>query len=657
MSFKSALPRESGDPKFLWNHEKHEKHERSAGLGAFVSFRVFRGQYLLFSALVAVPCIAFADTPDQPASTAAPVVVEATRLPTLITDAPDVIVIDRAEIDARQTVFAQDILDTVPGLAVTDDGAFGGVASVRIRGASSDKTLVLIDGVPQNDASDPNGAYDFSQLNLANIERIEILQGPQSSIWGSDAIGGVISLTTREEDGWRAQGEGGTLDTFDGSLAAGKRTDAWAAGVSFSGFRTDGVSKADGFPERDPDNTWNAGGYGRVDLGQNVVIDGRIAYVDSLVHTDGYNNAFEFGDTPEFATYQSWSGDLRAAIHDPWGFTQTLTLGGYSLDRAALGNDDPANNSRFTAARQDYRWTSERGAPTDAFGVIFGVERISDHGSISTGDTLNLGTTSGFVLARVRPVEPLTLTGSVRYDAPDTFAGQATGHVSAVLKLPAGFSVEGAWGQGFKTPTISEIACDFCFPAGPSVGLKPEHATGWDGALAWSSPDSRVTAKLTGFELDVRDQIEFSPSFPFRYVNLDRTRSTGMEVELDAQLTAHLTLEGEYAYTDARDLVAGTQMLRVPRNSGSVSLAWQSHRWQAMLTIRGEGDDADENPSTFAPQTRPGFVVASLSGAYSLTRHLDLTARIEDIANTRYEEALGYGEPRQMILIGFRAKS
>jgi vitamin B12 transporter len=609
---------------------------------------------IVLGALIASP--ALADTPDQASTSSAPVVVQATRLPTLITEAPDVIVIDRSQIDARQATFAADALDTVPGLAVTDAGAFGGVTSVRIRGASSDKTLVLIDGVPQNDASDPNGAYDFSQLNLANIERIEILQGPQSSIWGSDAIGGVISLTTREEDGWRAQGEVGTLGTVDGALAAGKRTDAWAAGVSFSGFRTDGVSKADGFPERDPDNTWNLGGYGRVNLGPNVVVDGRVGYVDSLVHTDGYNAFFVFGDTPEFATYRSWTGDVRAVIHDPWGFTQTLTVGGYSLDRAALGNDDQANDSRFTAARQDYRWTAERGAPTDRFGVIFGAERISEHGSISTGDTLSLGTTSGFVLARVRPAGPLTLTGSVRYDAPDTFRGQATGHVSAVLRLPAGFSVEGAWGQGFKTPTISEIACDFCFPGGPSVGLKPEHATNWDAALAWTSADDRVTARLTGYRLDVRDQIEFSPSFPFRYVNLDRTRSTGLTVELDARLTQDLTLEGEYAYTDAVDLSAGTPMLRVPRNAGSISLDWHSRRWQAMLTVRAEGPDADENPSSFLPQTRPAFVVASLSGAYSLSRHLDLTARVQDIADTRYEEVLGYGEPRRMIFLGFRAK-
>ncbi len=393
-----------------------------------------------------------------------------------------------------------------------------------------------------------------------------------------------------------------------------------------------------------------------MNLGENVVVDGRIGHVDSLVHTDGYNAAFMFGDTPEFATYTSWTGDVRAVIHDPWGFTQTLMVGGYALGRAALGNVDPTQNSRFTAARQDYRWTSERGAPTDKFGVIFGAERISEHGSLSTGQTDSLGTTSGFVLARVRPIEPLTLTGSVRYDAPDTFQGQATGHVSAVLKLPAGFSVEGVWGQGFKTPTISEIACDFCFPTGPSVGLQPEHATGWDGAIAWASPDQRVTAKVTGYQLDVRDQIEFTAAFPFRYVNLDRTRSTGVEAELDARLTPNLTLQGEYAYTDAVDLGAGTQMLRVPRDSGSVSLLWNSRRWQAALTIRAEGPDADINPSTFAPQTRPGFVLASLSGAYSLSRRLDLTARVEDIANTRYEEALGYGEPRRMIFLGLRAK-
>jgi vitamin B12 transporter len=611
--------------------------------------------WLLTASVFAAPAVAFAD-PGQDSTPVAPVVVESTRLPTLETDVPDIQVIDRSEIDLRQAVYAADILDTVPGLALTRDGAFGGVTSIRLRGASSDKTLVVIDGVPQNDASDPNGAYDFANLDLANVERIEILQGPQSALWGSDAIGGVISLTTREENGWRASLEGGSLGTVDGSAAAGRSTETWAAGLSVSGYHSDAVSKADGFPERDPYSSWNVGGYGRVDIGSRVVVDGRIAYDDSRANTDGYNAAFMFGDTPEFATYHSWTGDLRAVIDDPWGFKQTLTLGGYSLDRAALGNVDPTQDSRFTSSRQDYRWTAERGAPSDPWGIVFGAERISDHGSVSTGQSLNLGTTSGFAVARARPLEALTLTGSVRYDAPDSFRGQATGRVSAVWKLPAGFSVEGSWGQGFKTPTISEIFCDFCFPAGPSSGLKPEHAVGWDAALAWTSPDQRIRAKVTAYRLAVRDQIEFSPSFPFRYVNLARTRTDGVETEIDARLTRELTLHAEYAYTNATDLDADTQMLRVPRNAGSVSLDWAHKRWQADVTLRSEGKDADEDPSTFLPATRPGFTLVNISGAYTLSPGLQLTARIEDVGDTHYQEALGYGEPRQMISFGFRAK-
>ena len=605
---------------------------------------------LFASTTLAAP--AFADT----ATPVAPLVVDATRLPTLASQAPDVQVIDRADIDARQAVSAADILDMVPGLALTRDGAFGGITSIRLRGASSDKTLVLIDGVPQNDASEPNGAYDFANLSLDNVERIEILSGPQSSLWGSDAIGGVISLTTREENGWRAQAEGGTLATFDGSAAAGQRTDHWAAGVSVSGYRSDGVSKADGFPERDPYESWNASGYGRLDVGDKVAIDGRIAYDDSRANTDGYNAAFVFGDTPEFATYRSWTGDVRAVIQDPWGFKETLSVGGYALNRAALGNADPSQDSRFTTSRQDYRWTAERGAPTDPFGVIFGAERISDHGQVSTGQTLDLGTTSGFAVVRVTPLRPLTLTGSLRYDAPDGFRGQATGKASAVLKLPAGFSLEGSWGTGFKTPTISEIFCDFCFPAGPSIGLKPEHAEGWDVGLAWASEDGAYSARITGYQLSVRDQIEFSPSFPFRYLNLDRTRTDGLEAQVDARLTPELTLQGEYAYTDAVDVGAGTQMLRVPRNAGSVSLIWNHGRWQADATVRAEGRDADIDPSTFTPTPRRGFVVANLSGAYALSRRLAITAQVENIADTHYQEALGYGEPRRMVFLGIRAK-
>ncbi|HEX3918794.1 MAG TPA: TonB-dependent receptor [Caulobacteraceae bacterium] len=621
---------------------------------------------LLAAAALAAPGFCLADpapadpgagnaaTPPTPVSA---VVVDSTRLPTLLVDAPDVEVITRADIDAHQAVYAADILKLVPGLALTDDGGFGGVTSVRMRGASSDKTLVLIDGVPQNDPSDPNGAYDFANLDLSNIDRIEVLEGPQSSLWGSDAIGGVISMTTRELNGWQASGEGGSLHTFDGSAAFGQRTDQWAFGATVFGDRSDGVAKADGIGPRNPYWSWSAGAYGRYTPNDWISFDAHLRYEQSYAGVDGYDaSTFVFGYTPQYATTQGWSGTARAVVQAPLGFTDTLSVGVYDLGRSDTYIGVPSSSSSYTALTQDYRFTAERGAPTDRWGLDFGAERQTTDASLSTGDKEGLGTTSGFVVVRFRPVEALILTASERYDAPDSYAASATGHASAVLKLPAGFQVEGAWGQGFKTPTISEIACDFCFPTGPSLGLKPEHAEGWDGALAWASADGAYTAKVTGYRLDVRDQIEFAADFPFRYVNIDNTRTNGVEVEASARLSPSLSLQGEYAYTDAVDLDAQTQVLRVPRNAGSVTLTWTQGRWQAGVTVRAEGDDADINPSTFSPQRRPGFVLGDLSGSYALTPKLQLTARIDDIANTRYEEALGYGEPRQMLFIGIRAR-
>jgi vitamin B12 transporter len=611
----------------------------------------------IFAAVLAAPGLCRADPDSDQPTPVAPAVVDATRLPTLLTDVPDVTVIDRTQIDARQAVYAADILDTVPGLAVTDNGAFGGVTSVRIRGATSDKTLVLLDGVPQNDPSDPNGAYDFANLDLSDISRIEILSGPQSSLWGSDAIGGVISLTSREIDGWRASGEGGTLSTFDGSAAIGRSTDAWAAGASIFGDRSDGVAKADGIGPRDPYWSWSAGAYGRVTPTSWISLDARLRYNQSYAAIDGYDaTTFVFGYTPQYANTESWSGTARAIVQAPLGFTDTVSVGVYELSRSDIYIGQPADSSAFDALTQDYRFTAERGAPTDPIGVAFGAERESADASLSTGAHESLGTTSGFGILRLRPIDALTLTASGRYDAPDSFQAAATGHGSAVWKLGWGFSLEGAWGQGFKTPSISELACDFCTPAGPSVGLKPEHAVGWDAGVAWASSDGRFSARVTDYRLSVRDQIEFSPSFPFRYVNIDSTRTDGVEASADAKLTRQLSLEVEYAYTDARDLDADTQMLRVPRNSGSASLDWNSGRWHAAVSVRGEGQDADINPSTFIPEPRPGFVLANFAGAYDLNSRVQLTARIDDIVNTHYQEVLGYGEPKRLIFFGIRAK-
>ncbi|HZZ35006.1 MAG TPA: TonB-dependent receptor [Caulobacteraceae bacterium] len=586
-----------------------------------------------------------------PASADDELVVTAKRLPALITETPDARVIDQGEIELRQAVFAADVLSTAPGVSVSRNGGFGGVTSVRMRGASADKTLVLIDGVVQNDASQPAGGYDFAGLDLADIERIEVLSGPQGSLWGSDAIGGVIALTTREQDGWRASLEGGSFGTARGSAALGARTDDWALNASLSGYRSDGISKADGFPEKDGFRTWTAGLGGRLRLSDAVSLDGRLRYSDSHVDTDGYAPPFfTFGDTAEFATSRAWTGYARATVDGPWGLSNSFTFAATDLKRANLGGDFP---SRFSAVRRDYRWMAHRGAPEDRFGIAFGAERDETSASLSTSETQDLGDTSVFVAAHVRPLKRISLTGSVRYDDPDSFASRTTARIGAVAELGWGFSLTGDWGQGFKIPTISETACDFCFPPGPSVGLRPERAEGWDMGVRWRSGDGRVLASVSGFRLAVRDQISYGVG---RYVNIDRTLSTGVEADLEARLSERLTLKANYAYTDAVDRSTGARLLRVPEHAGSASLMWNGARWSGALTVRAEGEQADSDPSTFLPAIRKGFVLADLAGGYRVTEKVEITARVENLADRHYQEALGYGEPGRAVYVGVRLR-
>ncbi len=181
---------------------------------------------------------------------------------------PDAQVITADDIALHQSVFAFDALAALPEVHISRAGAFGGVTTVRIRGASSDKTLVLIDGAPVNDPTSPAGGFDFSSLDLADVARIEVLSGPQGSLWGSDAIGGVIAIVTREPDGLRAGGEAGSFGTKRLTASAGTAGEHGALGIGAAWFDTGGISKADsrdGNTERDPFDSLTLQANGRVD--------------------------------------------------------------------------------------------------------------------------------------------------------------------------------------------------------------------------------------------------------------------------------------------------------------------------------------------------------------------------------------------------------
>jgi vitamin B12 transporter len=602
-------------------------------------------RHILFATAALAAAPAFALAQEAPPPTAGELVVTATRLPTRLDLVTGAHVIDQAELEARQTPFAIDVLSTIPGVSVASNGAFGGVASIRIRGASPDKTLVLIDGVPAGDPADPNGSFDASQLTTSDLARVEVLNGPQGSLWGSDAIGGVVAFTTREETGARAEVEGGSFGTVRGLVGAGHAEDRYAVSGSVSGLRTDGISKAAAGTEDDPFATATANLAGRVTLTDAVRLDGRLRYTTSDIAIDGFPPPnFTLADTSDHANSHTWSGFARATI-DAFGLTQKISFSGYDIHRRNI-SDFP---SAFRADRQVWRWTVEKGGASDPTAFVVGAERQTSAADLSARPSLDLSTTSVFGVLRHSLGQTLTLTGSLRWDDPDRFKSRTTGRLAAAADLTHGFSATLSIGQGFKVPTISEAVCDFCFA--PPVPLKPERATGYDARLGWTSGDGRFTAAVTGYRLDVRDQIAYVAS---RYVNIARTRSTGLEAEAEARLTDELKLKLSYALTDAKDLSSGQRLLRVPQNTGAAALFWSHGDWGAALTMRGESSQPDTDLDGFSRITRKGFVTADLAGSYRLNDHVSLTARVENLADKRYQEVFGFGEPGRAVYVGVR---
>ena len=459
-------------------------------------------------------------------------------------------------------------------------------------------------------------------------------------MWGSEAIGGVVSFTTRELDGLRGALEGGSFRTVRGFASAGTATDAYALSASLAGFRTDGISKADTGTEKDGFKTLTANVGGRVTLSDTARLDGRVRYTASNAEIDGFAPpTFALGDTPDRAKSRAWQGFARATV-DALGLTHQVSVSLYDLHRKNVSSFP----SSFDAERQVYRWTA---AWTDA--LVVGAERQQSGAELSSGLSRDLSSTGVFGVGQAR-ADRLTFTASGRYDDPEAYKAKATARVAAAADLGGGFTAVASAGTGFKAPTISQVVCDFCFA--PAVALRPERAEGYDLKLGWKN--DRIAASVTAYRLLVRDQISYVAS---RYINIAKTSSNGLEAEFDAQVSETLRLKLGYAWLDAIDRSTDRGLLRVPDHAGSAALFWEDGAWTASATVRGETSQSDTARDGFSRAVRKGFVTADLAGAYAVSESLSITARVENLTDRRYAEVLGYREPGLAAYVGVKLRN
>ena len=578
------------------------------------------------------------------------IVVTGTRIEQTTAEAGSTVrVIDAGEIEARGFSYALDALAGAPGVTINQNGAFGGAATVRIRGASSDHTLVLVDGVSVNDASAPGGGYNFARLDTESIERIEVLSGPHSTLWGTDAIGGVVSITTKRP------GEGLAGDVFAqaGSFGTLRRGASIGNAGAVGDFRlaatqlaTDGISRADarnGNTEDDGFDSSTLSAQGGLYLPAGVRLDGSVLWNDSRTDFDsfafGAQGNVADGDELNETEERSANLSLTAPLLDG-KFDNLLLIGRSGIDRRSFSDGQPshaAEGERTLFRYQgtltiDHRNTLAVGAER---------EQSSARQTRSTLDGL-------FGLYEYRPFEALTLTGGLRSDDHEQFGSETTARLAAAWQASSSVTLRGSWGQGFKAPTIFQTTFFCCGAAAPNEKLKPERSEGIDIGAEWRSAGGRSQASIAIFQQDTVDLIDFSFAIG-GYENIAEVESRGVEITAGWNLTRSLALSADYAYIKALE-GDGSPRLRVPRHSGDLILSFDPPGgFSGTALIRFNGRESIQGGGELDEWTR-----VDINARYDLPGSVEVFGRIENLFDKHYQQVLGYGTPGRSGSLGAR---
>ena len=603
------------------------------------------------------------DTPgDTPGNT---IVVTADRTAEPLSRVGQAVtVIDTAEITRRQSATVIDLLRTTPGVEIARNGGPGEVASVFIRGAESDQTVTLIDGIKINDPAAPGGGFDFGGLLTGNIARIEVLRGAQSVLWGSQAIGGVVNLITRQPTAQlavNARAEGGWHGTGQGFANASDKIGPVSASVGGGYYRTDGVSAYDAGTERDGYRDAAANASVNVVLAQGISADLRGFYSRGRTDVDGYAPPdYLFGDTRERDRSRQWTGyaGLNAALFDG----RLRNRFGYARTAIRRRDIDPDSTPEETFrsdgrnARFEYQGVLDLGP---ALQSTFGAERETTRlhtegfGAVTRG---RARTTSGYGQIVATPLAGLTLTGGVRYDHHSIFGGKTTFSGSGVYTPDnGGTTFRASYSEGFKAPTLYQLQSEY-----GNAALRPERSGGWDAGVTQRALDGAIEAGATWFHRRSTDLIAFvsldAPPYGI-YENVARTVAEGAEVTLLLKPVDAFTIGASYTYLHAENRAPGSadfgnRLARRPANSISVNA---DYRWPfglqtgATLThASGSYDDAANS------RRLEGYVLADLRADLPVGQHLAVFGRVENLFDEHYETAYQYGQPGRAVHAGVR---
>ncbi len=624
--------------------------------------------YTIFTIILLIHLSIGAQQSDSVRATLNEIVITATKTETpYYAIGSSVSVITSKEISERHFKTVVDVLREEPGLSIIEQGGPGKLAYVFMRGSNTNHTLVIVDGVTMNDASSPNNAFDFSSMNTNDVDRIEIVRGPQSTLYGSDALAGIINIITKHGSSnpeYSLSSEGGTNGYYRGNVSALGSLGILHYAIAASKSGTEGISASDaqfGNQERDGNKNNSFTSRLGLDLSRKAKLD--FIYKFSRTETS-LDQSEKLGDDPNY-TYNIeehlFLGGIKiSAIDNVWlqqfnaSFIKRFN---HSLDLTDPVHPNLSSDSYNFAQRIKLSWQNNLQVVENNL-ITFGIESEKETARTSYYSTSEWGsfdsvfpeqsirTTAFYLQDQISLANSFFTSIGVRHDENQKFGGVTTFRIAPAYFLSStGTKLKMSYGSGFKAPSLFYLFD----PMFGNPNLQPEKSRGWDLGIDQNIADGKYNFSLTYFDLKLENMFGFDSNF--RTVNIAETSSKGFEFTASALNLRSFSLNASYTYMITKDEYSlspdfDKPLLRRPKDQFSIVANYRMNENAGInLQIRYVGERDDKDFSTY-PASRVAlsdYTLVNIAGSYKFSEYIELTARIENLFDKKYEEVLYYG--------------
>ncbi|MEQ9042574.1 MAG: TonB-dependent receptor [Alphaproteobacteria bacterium] len=638
---------------------------------------------LLSAALITAPATAEeADAESETPMVLPELVVTATRIATPKEQiASSMTVITADDIARRQYRSVGDALRSVPSLSVIRNGGAGKNTAIFSRGSRANHTLILLDGIEMNDPSTTDGRMNFASVPIHDVERIEILHGPQGTLYGSDAIGAVINIITKHGSGSPKASlmlEGGSFETFNQVLSLSGAESIFDYSLTLDRTDTGGISVS-------PTRFTPAGGTKDDDGLDETTFSANLGVAPSEI--------LSFRFTGRFTDIRN-DFDLNVfpiqADNDSHGEEDRLFLGAHATlelfegksehrfsityaDYNRITRDDPdvINTADFLRDKNlgeklkfelqnDFRFVEGHivtiGLETEQDDIETNLNSTSAFGPFSSSAKADVETHAIYLQDQIAYDDRFFGTIGLRVDDHDSFGSELTYRFApAYLHRETGTKLRGAYAKGFKAPALVQLFGSSISGFGVFTGnpdLKPEVSRGWEVGFDQSLYEDRVTLAFTYYDNEIKNLISSTAT---TNVNLGVGDTRGIEIGVTARLLENLDLGANYAYTRAEDGTTGQELLRRPLHKGGLDLAYRPLDALSLsfaATYIGVRHDIDA--LTFGRIKDGGYVIADLAASYDVAEGWQAFGRIENLLGKHYEDPDGFEQPGFGFFLGLR---